>query len=283
MVLPLAKQTCWVVGGVGVVGRGIAKSLLRAGATVIVNSRSSERLRRFAVDIEDESAGLTNRLITVRGSLLPGYAKKTVEETLGAMPLNHVVAHGALRLDPGKNYADESHLLATSSPGGLLGLDPTSEFVPAASQLTSLHYSAASTLIPRVQFACSSSQRPGTYTFVTGKGSHPTKRAPPMAEINEYQMWGLASALRHQEFEFVNLRELRVQLGVNRPAEVRDQYPRRVPLSVQVGNICAGLVSRPEEDSGQLLEVTDDLALASLSTKYPATASSSEETGHVAA
>lgn len=281
MVLPLANQTCWVVGGVGVVGRGIAKSLLRSGATVIVNSRSTERLRRFAAGVEGESPGLSDQLVTVQGSLLPGYAQKTAEETLGATPLNHVVAHGALRLGA-SGYSDESHLLSDSS-GGLLGLDPSAEFVPAASRLASLHYSAASALIPRVQFASSGGGVPGTYTFVTGKGSHPTKRTPPIAEINEYQMWGLASALRHQRLDLVNVRELRVKLGVNRPSEVRDLHPREVPLSVQVGDICAGLASQPDEDPCQLLEVTDDAVLASLLTKYPAVTSSSEEKGHVAA
>lgn len=40
----LAGKVTWVVGGVGLIGKGICRGLLRAGSTVIVNSRSAERL-----------------------------------------------------------------------------------------------------------------------------------------------------------------------------------------------------------------------------------------------
>jgi NAD(P)-dependent dehydrogenase (short-subunit alcohol dehydrogenase family) len=91
--MSLVGQTVWVVGGVGVVGRGICRGLLKAGATVIVNSRSAERLDRVSADL-----GHPQRLVTVHGSLLPGYAQKTVSETLSAQnQLHHVVAHGAVR------------------------------------------------------------------------------------------------------------------------------------------------------------------------------------------
>ena len=79
--MSLANKTVWVVGGVGVIGRGIARNILKSGATVIVNSRSEERLVRLSEDL-----GNPDQLLTVKGSLLPGYAGKTVGETLSAAP-----------------------------------------------------------------------------------------------------------------------------------------------------------------------------------------------------
>ena len=183
--LPLLNQNVWIVGGVGVVGRGIARSLLKAGATVIVNSRSSERLRRFDADIGEDGA---DRLVTVRGSLLPGYASKTVNQTLGALPLHHVVAHGALRF--GGGFADETHSLSMAG-GGLLMLG-REDFARSATHLASLHFSAAQELIPRVQFAAPGlAGGVGTFTFVTGRGGgHPAagSEVPAMTAINQYQV-----------------------------------------------------------------------------------------------
>ena len=92
--MSLANKTCWVVGGVGVIGRAISRSLLGSGATVIVNSREEERLDRLASDL-----GNPEKLITVHGSLLPGKSDDTIKKALGMSSgsLNHVVAHGAVR------------------------------------------------------------------------------------------------------------------------------------------------------------------------------------------
>ena len=40
----LDGKVAWVVGGIGIVGSGLVRGLLRAGATVIVNSRFPSRL-----------------------------------------------------------------------------------------------------------------------------------------------------------------------------------------------------------------------------------------------
>ena len=77
-------------------------------------------------------------------------------------------------------------------------------------------------------------------------------------------MWGLASALRHQYLEMINVRELRVLLDVNRPREVRRDDPREVPLSSRIGDLCSGMAAHPREDMNQLIEVTDDGALSAL-------------------
>ena len=218
--MSLANQTCWVVGGVGVIGRGITRGLLKAGATVIVNSRSDERLARLSKDL-----GHPERLLTIHGSLLPGYASKTVRQTLDAMPLNHVIAHGAVRywgnFGTNDRSRDESHMIQGGQRGSFLQSMTPEEFVGPASQLASLHFSAAQELIPRIQF----SNGPSSYTFVTGDaGGHPEGKRSAFGEINTHHMWGLSAALRNEPLEKdVNCRELRVRLPVNRPTEERQK------------------------------------------------------------
>eukprot|EP00535_Pseudo-nitzschia_heimii_P005990 CAMPEP_0197180630 /NCGR_PEP_ID=MMETSP1423-20130617/5176_1 /TAXON_ID=476441 /ORGANISM="Pseudo-nitzschia heimii, Strain UNC1101" /LENGTH=276 /DNA_ID=CAMNT_0042630737 /DNA_START=130 /DNA_END=963 /DNA_ORIENTATION=- len=270
--MSLANQTCWVVGGVGVIGRGITRGLLKAGATVIVNSRSEERLARFSEDL-----GHPDRLITINGSLLPGYAGKTVRQTLDAMPLDHVVAHGAVRYwgSFGTNdRRDESHMIQGGRNGTFLQSMTPEDFVGSASQLASLHFSAAQQLIPRIQF----SNGPSSYTFVTGDaGGHPQGKRSALGEINTHHVWGLAAALRNERLERdVNCREIRVRLPVNRPAEERNNQPRATPLSEDIGTLCAGLAATADamDERGELIEVADQESLESLLDRYGAFASS---------
>ncbi|VEU33649.1 unnamed protein product [Pseudo-nitzschia multistriata] len=272
--MSLVNQTCWVVGGVGVIGRGITRGLLNAGATVIVNSRSPERLNTLSRDL-----GHPERLVTIEGSLLPGYASKTVRRTLdaNALSLNHVVAHGAVRYwgDFGKangNRRDESHVVISPSGIGrsLLQTTTPEEFMAPASQLASLHFSAAQELIPRIQF----SNGPSSYTFVTGDaGGHPKGYRSAFGEINTHHVWGLAAALRNERFEKdVNCREIRVRLPVNRPVEERRDQPRENPLSEDIGTLCAGLAttSNDKKESGALIEIADQASLESLLDFYEA-------------
>lgn len=281
---PLSNQTCWVVGGVGVIGRGITRGLLKAGATVIVNSRSEERLTRFSEDL-----GHPEKLVAIRGSLLPGYASKTVAETLDAIarPLNHVVAHGAVRYGynnsssngygNGSNGSynrdgDESHIMIQhrggTAAGSFLQSMTPEEFVGPASQLASLHFSAAQELMPRIQFSNGAS----SYTFVTGDaGGHPGGRRSALGEINTHHVWGLAAALRNERLEKdVNCRELRVGLPINRPMDERKSDPRETPLSDDIGTLCAGLAATADaiDERGELIELKDQESLESLLNRY---------------
>jgi len=268
--MSLANQTCWVVGGVGVIGRGITRGLLKAGATVIVNSRSDERLTRLSKDL-----GHPERLLTIHGSLLPGYASKTVRQTLDAMPLNHVIAHGAVRYwgTFGTNdRRDESHMIQGGHTRGssfLQSMTPE-EFVGPASQLASLHFSAAQELIPRIQF----SNGPSSYTFVTGDaGGHPEGKRSAFGEINTHHIWGLSAALRNEPLEKdVNCREIRMRLPVNRPTEERHNDPREHPLSEDIGTLCAGLAATADvrDERGALIEVADQSSLELLLDRYEA-------------
>jgi len=273
--MSLANQTCWVVGGVGVIGRGITRGLLKAGATVIVNSRSEERLNKLSSDL-----GNPERLIIAHGSLLPGSAEKTVLSLLGGNSiLNHVVAHGAVRWWSGaqsnSGNADETYSLNIQSNQNLLHMS-SEDFSIGSAQLASLHFSAAQALIPRLQAIKGSS-----YTFVTGDGSgHPgVRKTSTMTDINSHHVMGLASALRNQlsrpdpYSESVTCREVRVGLHANRSEEERRLEPRERPLSQDIGTLCAGLAASStvkEEDNGALIKIESQNHLNDLLTQYRA-------------
>jgi NAD(P)-dependent dehydrogenase (short-subunit alcohol dehydrogenase family) len=270
--MSLLNQTCWIVGGVGVVGRGITRGLLQAGATVIVNSRSEERLETLK-----ETLGQPRRLITVHGSLLPGQASRTVAETLANQQLHHVVAHGAVRWwarPTAGTYeyyeyragCDETYSLNIKANQSLLSMNPE-EFVPASAQLASLHLSAAQQLIPKLATGAS------TYTFVTGDGSgKPGGERTVMGEINSHHVWGLSAALRHElNGSNVNCREIRVGLPVHADADssTRDAKHRR-PLSEMVGDLCAGLAAQASKtgDKGRLIKLDDFSTLNDVLVEY---------------
>lgn len=257
--MSLAKQTAWVVGGVGVVGRGITRGLLQAGATVIVNSRSEERLHNI-----QETLDFPARLKTVHGSLLPGQASFTVSEALKQTPLHHVVAHGAVRWwarpTPGafefyefKAGCDESYSLKIKANEALLNMQ-VEEFAQSSAQLASLHLSAAQQLVPRLL-----GLHP-TYTFVTGDGSgKPGGDRTAMGEINSHHVWGLSAALRHEMMDNkVSCRELRVGLPV---------HDTEAPLSEEVGDLCAGLAANAS-DKGRLIKLDSFEDLKAIMEEY---------------
>lgn len=250
--MSLVNQTAWIVGGVGVVGRGITRGLLQAGCTVIVNSRSEDRLNKL-----QESLEYPERLITVHGSLLPGLASNTVRETLENRALDHVVAHGAVRWwarPSGGTYSyyeyragcDETYSLNIKASERLLEM-PMDDFKNSSAQLSSLHLSAAQALMPRLNRVGNS------YTFVTGDGSgKPGGDRTAMGEINSHHIWGLSSAIRH-EVKRDGLpavcREVRVGLPVT------EEHSR--PVSEDVGHLCAGLASASTKagESGRLIKL----------------------------
>ena len=93
--MSLVNQSAWAIGCVRVVGRGITRGSLQAGATAIVNSRSGERLEKIK-----DSLGSPERLICAEGSLSPGAgsASKAAVEGMKDVPLlNHAEAHGYAR------------------------------------------------------------------------------------------------------------------------------------------------------------------------------------------
>ena len=267
--MSLLNQTCWIVGGVGVVGRGITRGLLQAGATVIVNSRSEERLESLK-----ETLGNPRRLVTIHGSLLPGQASRTVADTLAERQLNHVVAHGAVRWwarPTAGTYeyyeyragCDESYSLNIKANQSLLSMS-SEEFVPASAQLAALHLSAAQQLIPRLAPGGSS------YTFVTGDGSgKPGGDRTVMGEINSHHVWGLSAALRHElKGSNIMCREVRVGLPVTTDADNKTSKQR--PLSEMVGDLCAGLAAQTNKigDKGRLIKLDDFVGMNAILNEY---------------
>ena len=172
----LKGQTAWVIGGAGLIGRGIAHGLLRAGATVIVNSRHANRLTSLA-----EELGHPEKLVTINGSMMEGDAERTAAEALGVTGgmLSHVVAHSGVAWWS-RESRDESSTLAAKA---LLSLS-ADEFATHAAQLPALHFSAMRTLLPRIHPAEGGAS---TYTFVTGgtdgaAGSY----VAPLAQLNAH-------------------------------------------------------------------------------------------------
>jgi NAD(P)-dependent dehydrogenase (short-subunit alcohol dehydrogenase family) len=250
------------------VGRGITRGLLQAGANVIVNSRSEERLDKIQA-----SLGNPERLQLVHGSLLPGQASKTVVDALDHTALNHVVAHGAVRWwakpTAGKyeyyEYkagCDETYSLNINATERLLDMTPEA-FAQSSAQLATLHFSAAQQLIPRLTKSASGLP---SYTFVTGDGSgKPGGERTSMGEVNSHHVWGLSAALR-RELKGVVCREVRVGLPVH------NEDPRRGgkrPLSEDIGDLCAGLATlSTKEEHGKMIKLEEFEQLNDALLKY---------------
>jgi NAD(P)-dependent dehydrogenase (short-subunit alcohol dehydrogenase family) len=273
--MSLANQTCWVVGGVGVVGRGITRGLLQSGATVIVNSRSADRLETLKQSLDNPK-----QLVTIHGSLLPGQASETVRKALddGNKSLNHVVSHGAVRwwarptmgafenmyeYRPG--VCDETYSLNIRPQDTLLGMT-VHDFMSSSAQLAALHFSAAQQLVPRLLESAKTT--PSTFTFVTGDGAgKPGGDRTAMGEINSHHVWGLSAALRHELEGKENMlcREIRVGL----PVAENDLTENKRPLSEDIGDLCAGLAATPRAaDAGRLFALNNFQEMGALMEEY---------------
>ena len=259
----LKGQTAWVIGGAGLIGRGIAHGLLRAGATVIVNSRHANRLTSLA-----EELGHPEKLVTINGSMMAGDAERTAAEALGVTGgmLSHVVAHSGVAWWS-RESRDESSTLAAKA---LLSLS-ADEFATHAAQLPALHFSALRTLLPRIHPAEGGAS---TYTFVTGgtdgaAGSY----VAPLAQLNAHAVYGLAAAARAELIKSpLKVAELRVNLGINRPADERAADPRERPLSLDIGAIVAGVAADPEPKgvfSSSFLELTTNADVTAMRERFP--------------
>lgn len=271
--MSLTNQVCWVVGGVGVIGRGITRSLLKAGAIVVVNSRNDRRLEKLSEEIDSDHA---EKLVCIKGSLLPGskQASETVHQTLSALgerAINHVVAHGAVRYwtKPRDGGYDETFSLLDSRRLFDFRHD---DFAVGAGHLAGLHFSAAQHLVPRIADGQNRRTGPASYTFVTGDGGgHVSTKRSAMGEINAHHIWGLASAMRNEpSLSHIVNREIRIGLPINRPEEERLKDPRERPLSQDIGDLCAGLCAQTYQDSNQLLCVNKPTDLDELLEQYQA-------------
>ena len=250
----LEGQIAWVIGGAGLIGTGIVRGLLRAGATVLCNSRHGSRLRALSEELQSPE-----NLVTIQGSMLPEGAEDTVAAAmeLTAGRIDHVVTHSAVRWWARAGECDETSTIATmnSSSSGVLSLTH-GDFASQAMQLPLMQFAAARLLVPRLQ------QVPhASYTFVTG-GAGEAARSP-IGQINAQAVWGLAAALRNEtRGSPMRMNEVRLGLRFNRSVD-------SLPLSHDVGHICAGLAAAPHTPN-VLHCVNSQEDIAELKRSFPA-------------
>lgn len=259
----LEGKICWVIGGAGQIGTGLVRGLLRAGGTVICNSRHELRLKALTTEL-----GHPEKLIAFQGSMMPGEAEDTINRVMNftAGQLDHVVVHSAVRWWGSGSCTyrdgDETGTLAalgTSGSGSILDLS-VSEFGEHAVVLPQMQFAACRLLVPRLTHVDNAS-----YTFVTGGGGEDARSS--LGQINAQAVWGLAAALRSETNQKLRVSEVRVGLKFNRTVEERRAEPRETPLSHDVGTICAGIAAA-EPGGGAWrnalheLDCSDDVARA---------------------
>ena len=242
----LEGKVAWVVGGVDVVGQGLVRGLLDAGANVIVNTRSQSRLEQLV-----EGLGHPEKLTALKGSLLPGAAEATVDHAMEitANRLDHVVAHAGVRSWAGRGACDETGLLTRERLFTLSDED----FALKAVQLSALHFSAARHLLPRL-----SDDSDASYTFFVGGTTD--ERRSALGGINVRACAGVAAALRHEAAE-CKVSEVKVDL--TQPPQDEDAFLQ------QLGALAAGVAGRAAGDRTAVCDVsTPDLG--ALLKQYPA-------------
>ena len=270
----MAMMMVWVVGGAGAIGQGIARGLLKTGATVIVNSRHQPRLERMQEELGETSAE-GGRLVTVHRSMLPESAEETVRVVLDmtGSRIDHVVAHSGVAwwsadVDDGDEHVDDESA-AYGSRRSVLEV-PAAEFVTDSSRLSAMHHKAVQLLLPRLP--CHAS-----YTFVTSRESMLAMPRAGMAQINAHAVMGLAAALRqeaaHESWPFARVNELRLGEGmqINRSQRERERTPRSRPLTHDIGDIVAGMVAASDDsNAGQSIRASTPQELEAVRLQYEA-------------
>ena len=140
----LDGKTALIAGGTGGVGEGIVQAFLNEGATVVVPSRSSDRLQQLKDRLQ--GAG-TERLIEVVGD----FSDTEAAEALRQQILNQVKRLDAVVASLNGRWNEEIPLIKTS-------LDDWRRMID--SNLTA-HFIAAKTLLPGME-------RGSSYTLIGG-------------------------------------------------------------------------------------------------------------------
>eukprot|EP00746_Dinoflagellata_sp_MGD_P049471 gnl/MRDRNA2_/MRDRNA2_223316_c0_seq1.p1 gnl/MRDRNA2_/MRDRNA2_223316_c0~~gnl/MRDRNA2_/MRDRNA2_223316_c0_seq1.p1 ORF type:complete len:251 (-),score=39.56 gnl/MRDRNA2_/MRDRNA2_223316_c0_seq1:167-865(-) len=185
---------------------------------------------------------------------------KEAMESVGAQ-IHHVVAHSGVQWwdKPEEELTSVASRMAYVS--AIKSMEPE-EFAKQAVLLPKLQYAAAQHLLPHM------ADVPGaSYTFVT---AGPREQRSIVAQVNAHAVWGLAAALRSQyRGSPVRVAELRMNLKVGRPAHERVQDRRQQPLSVEIGEICAGIALNHDQVSTGLCSLDSIQDVMELKRRFP--------------
>eukprot|EP00931_Biecheleriopsis_adriatica_P033224 TRINITY_DN19287_c2_g1_i1.p1 TRINITY_DN19287_c2_g1~~TRINITY_DN19287_c2_g1_i1.p1 ORF type:complete len:354 (+),score=42.13 TRINITY_DN19287_c2_g1_i1:100-1062(+) len=261
---PLTGQVAWVVGGAGITGRAICLGLLQAGATVIMNSRATDRLTQLQQEFNHPE-----QLICITGSLRPDSAEETVKKVMDMTNgrLNHVIAHNGVRWWPASHHPS-LHAISLDPPDPFaIGNEMNPEmFAYKASVATALHYAAAQQLLPFLRKNVNPS-----YTFLTGGASGSSLET----KVNAYATQGLASGLRQAyKNSEVRINELRTRFHeVAEKDQAQETEPQgadilwTLALLAELGEICAGMAAA--DSSGGLYSVHNSEDVSLLKCQFP--------------
>jgi len=264
----LKGKAALIVGGVGPIGRALARGMLQAGADVIVNSRSESKLAALAKDLGNPST-----LHCVQGTMMPSGVDRTIEKVLGVGTPNHVVAHSGVAWWGEMGEEDETSIISAAKGGSILDME-RSVFAQNTGLLVDMHFGVAQLLMPKLQ------NEPGSsYTFLTGTTSLMQRHLSPLNRINVFHVSGLASALRAENkarAQSIYMSEVRVGNLPMRDLPSVAKDPNQLPLSAEIGMLCAGIAQAGDRwegpQAGGHLHVLDSLqTLKGLRERFPVT------------
>lgn len=228
--MALTGQRVFVAGGTGEVGEGIVRQFLHAGATVIVSSRSEERLSHLRDLLADAPV---HNLDTLQGNIGTEAGAAQLADAIGKV--QHVVAalggwwQGTPLVDIS---VDQWH--------DLLDMGLTAHFI------------AAKTFLPRIR-----QQAGSTYTFINGGGGlHPVPTAGPVSVSAAGQMMlQRVFAAEHNDYP-VRINTLLLATPVK--TRSRGQTPAEWVSADDTGQYCVYLATTGTED-GEVI-IFDDPA-----------------------
>jgi len=235
----LTGRTVLVAGGAGNVGRYIVRALLDLGATVVVPSRSAERLAALRAEAGDRGV---DRLLTINGDMGNEASAAELRDELNAInrSLHAVVA------SLGRFVAAPSVLAA-----------PLADLHGVLNDYLVAHFLAASTFIPMIEAG-------GTYTLING----------PLAFESKFDGAGLVSVATAGQAMLarVLMKEaqqlpIRVnELVLYTPFGWGDKAPTEAPLArEEVGRYVAYLASaKGAAISGQTIHLNSRQPLQAL-------------------
>eukprot|EP00850_Spirogloea_muscicola_P011987 SM000076S21808 [mRNA] locus=s76:349462:359701:+ [translate_table: standard] len=225
-------QVALVAGGAGTVGSGIVHGFLRAGAKVVVPSRSVDALNNLTIE-----CGGTQDLYLVNADVGTEdgaqVVAKYIEEKLGGQ-LNHLVT------SLGSGYYNAP----------VIGDKPSSYLAKAIADLCISHYVVANAFLPKLE-----NQAGSTYKIITGGLGGAYMPGAGFTTIGAAALWGLSIVAREEMREkAVRINEFRIMLAIERNTE----------LGRGIGQVLAGISAGANQASSQVIYLRSDQDLQQL-------------------